>query len=169
MTIAFCTQDMEDTLKCYVAGSKTDDNAKNGIISFAVPEYGIIFRCGVEATLTDLNIIAFLTFLRFAEHNKDIFKKRELHIFTDFPLLVYLMNDGSASGKGLGAVRKQAQKYARGFLFKVKWINRPDNRAAQPVNAIPTLPAHSNLKIKSFIEVDSGKKSDKSGNLFESQ
>jgi len=160
---------MNDTLKCYVAGSKPDNTSKSGIISFAVPEYGIIFRCGVEGTLTDLNIIAFLTFLRFAEHNKDIFKKRELHIFTDFPLLVYLMNDGSASVKGLGAVRKQAEKYARGFLFKVKWINRRDNRAAQPVNSIPILPAHSDLKIKSFIELDSQKKSDRTKNLSESQ
>ena len=154
---------MKDTLKCYVSGIKPDNKSKTGIISFAVPEYGVMFRCEVEGTATDLQIVAFLTFLRFAEHNKDIFKKRELNIFTDFPILAYLMNEGNIQGKGLEAVKNQAEKYARGLHYKVKWISQKDNRASGSLQDIPTMPEGSSLKIKSFIELNTTSK--KTGNI----
>ena len=141
---------MKDILKCYVSGQVFSGNENQGIISFAVPEYGILFRCAISGKPADLQIISFLTFLRFTEHNKDLFKKRELHIFTDFPPLVYLMNEGSFPGQGMEAVRQQAQKYAKDIIHKVKWINHKDNRAAGSIVEIPDMPANSNLKIKSF-------------------
>jgi hypothetical protein len=150
---------MKDILKCYVSGQKENKKSKRGVISFAVPEYGILFRCGIDGGMADLNVIALLTFLRFAEHNREIFIKRELHIYSDFPLLVYLMNEGSLREKGLEVVRRQAQKYARGFVYKVKWISRTDNRAAGSVNEIPVMPTDSKIKIKSFTELKPGEKS----------
>ncbi|MCP4570093.1 MAG: hypothetical protein GY841_21130 [FCB group bacterium] len=119
-------------------------------MSFAVPEYGILFRCAAEGTHADLEIIAFLSFLRFVEHNKDIFKNRELHIFTDFPPLAYLMDKQVVANRGMEAVLRQAQKSAKGIIYKVMWIDTPRNRAAGPVGSIPNLPEGVDLKIKTF-------------------
>ena len=141
---------MKDTLKCYVSGRPVSKESKEGIVSFAVPEYGILFRCAAEGTRSDLEIIAFLSFLRFVEHNKDIFKLRELQIFTDFPPLAYLMDKQVASGKGMEAVLRQAQKSAKGIIYKVLWIDTARNRAAGPVGSIPDLPEDCDLKIKTF-------------------
>ncbi len=141
---------MKDTLKCYVSGRPVPKDSKEGIVSFAVPEYGILFRCAAEGTRADLEIIAFLSFLRFVEHNKDIFKKRELHIFTDFPPLAYLMDKQVVSQRGMETVLRQAQKYGKSLVYKVVWIDTKRNRAAGPVGSIPDLPEGSDLKIRTF-------------------
>jgi len=140
---------MKDILKCYISGKPIEGLDKKGIISFAVPEYGVLFRCGAAGNRADLEVIAFLTFLRFVEHNKNIFKPRQLHIFTDFPILVYLMTNG-VSGHGMDAVRRQALEYAKGVHFKVQWIDVSGNRAAGSIGQIPDMPTNTKLKIKSF-------------------
>jgi len=141
---------MKDILKCFVSGHHLNEKNGRGIVSFAVPEFGILFRCHADGARAELEIVAFLTFLRFAEHNLEIFKKRFLYIFSDFPLLVYLMNNGAAVPSGMEAVIGEAKKYARQISFQVKWIDPGENRAAGAVNDLPSLPANHTLKIKTF-------------------
>jgi hypothetical protein len=141
---------MSDILKCYVSGNHLPGDQKQGIVSFAVPDYGILFRCLAEGTRADLEIIAFLSFLRFAEHNIEIFKKKELQIYTDFPVLVFVMNNNSGSAGGIEAVRREAKKSAKILRFNVNLIDSKDNRAAGAAGDIPELPIGSDLKIKTF-------------------
>lgn len=145
---------MKDIIKCYVSGRHTGDTGQDGIVSFAVPEYGVLFRCGAAGSKTDMEIIAFLTFLRFVEHNIGIFKPRTLHIYTDFPVLVYLMNKG-AMVPGMDAVVREAEKYAKSFTYEVKFIDGKENRAAGSVADIPAMPADSKVKIKTFANLGS--------------
>ncbi|MCK5124982.1 MAG: hypothetical protein KAR42_01895 [candidate division Zixibacteria bacterium] len=140
---------MKDVIKCYVAGRYLPDDPKEGIVSFAVPEYGVLFRCSAQGNKADLEIIAFLTFLRFVEHNIDIFNSRILHIYTDFPLLVYLMNK-DAIVPGMDAVVREAEKYAKNIKYEVKFVHERENRATGSVNDIPPMPADSKIKIKTF-------------------
>lgn len=140
---------MKDIIKCYVSGRHKPDSGRDGTVSFAVPEYGVLFRCGAAGNKADMEIIAFLTFLRFVEHNIEIFKPRKLHIYTDFPLLVYLMNKG-AMVPGMDAVIREAEKYARNIEFEVKYVVDKENRAAGSVVDIPAMPADSKVKIKTF-------------------
>ena len=144
---------MKDIIKCYVSGNHIPNGIKEGTVSFAVPEYGVLFRCGAEGAKAELEIIAFLTFLRFAEHNKDIFKSRTIHVYTDFPLLVYLMNKGVAA-PDLAAVVNEAEKYAKELKFEVKWIDPKENRAAGSIADIPAMPVDSKIKIKTFANLD---------------
>ena len=156
---------MKDILKCYVSGRLLSSDGREGIVSFAIPEQGVLFRCAAEGSRSDLEIIAFLTFLRFVEHNKDIFKKRELHIYTDFPPLAYLMDKHVVARKGMEAVLRQAQKYAREVVYKVMWVERKYNRAADPVGNIPDLPEGSDLKIRSFPGLGADSKSEPADGL----
>lgn len=141
---------MKDILKCYVSGNLLPGERKQGVVSFAVPDYGILFRCQAEGSRADLEIIAFLSFLRFAEHNIEIFQKKELRIHTDFPVLVFVMNNKTGTGGGIEAVRREAKKSAKRLRFKVDLIDSKDNRAAGAVGDIPELPVGSDLKIKIF-------------------
>ncbi len=147
---------MNDTIKCYVAGRHLPDNGEDGTVSFAVPEFGVLFRCGAAGNKADLEIIAFLTFLRFVEHNLEIFSSRKLHVNTDFPLLVYLMNKG-AIVPGMEAVVQQAEKYAKNIEYEVKYVDAKENRAAGSVVDIPPMPADSKIKIKTFANMNIGK------------
>ncbi len=145
---------MKDVIKCYVSGKPIPNRPGEGILSFAVPEYGVLFRCGVEGRRADMELVAFLTFLRFAEHNFEIFKTKEIHIFTDFPILVYMMNGGAVMGGGAEAIKQQADKYARGLQYAVKWIDEKANRAIQSVNNIPEMPRNAKVKIKTFANMN---------------
>lgn len=141
---------MRDLLKCYVSGRHLPGEQKQGTISFAVPEYGILFRCLAEGTRADLEVIAFLSFLRFVEHNIEVFSKKELEIFTDFPILAFIMNQDIGSAQGFEAVRREAKKTAKKIRFEVILMDAQANRAAGSIGDIPEMPAGSTLKIKTF-------------------
>lgn len=142
---------MGDILKCYISGRHTDGNRKQGTISFAVPEFGILFRCMAAGSRDDLEIVAFLSLLKFAEHNADIFKEKELKILTDYSPLVHHLTDRARSAtRGASTVREAAQKIARSFRYTVSLIGQDENRAAGSIIDIPAMPSGSTLKIKSF-------------------
>lgn len=138
-------------MKCYISGRPLAAGNKAGTISFAVPDYGILFRCRGEGTRTELEIIAFMSLLRFAEANIELFRGKELLIHTDFPFIVYLLNDGLPSGSAgamLEAVAAKARQHAKEFTFRVQWVDGRDNRAAAPIGGIPDLPDESGRRLK---------------------
>jgi hypothetical protein len=153
---------MRDILKCYVSGRHLQGEDEEGIVSFAVPDYGILFRglaCGSRA---DLEIIAMFSFLRFAEHNLEIFQKRELQIHTDFPILAFIMSNDAEGGPGVAAVREEARKIAEKIRFEVALIDAAANRAAGSITDIPAMPIGSSLKIKTFANLAIHKPSENS-------
>ena len=97
----------------------------------------------------DLEMIAFLSFLRFAVHNQDVFGSSELHIYTDHKSLASMMEPVIPSAKP-GSLQKEAKKIAGKLRYKVFLIPPEANRAAGPVADIPDLPADATLEIKSF-------------------
>lgn len=145
---------MSESIKCYISGRPLAAGDKAGTISFAVPDYGILFRCRGEGTRTELEIIAFMSLLRFAEANSELFRGRELLIHTDFPFIVYLLNNGLPSGSAgatLEAVAAKARQHAKEFTFRVQWVDGRDNRAAGSIGDLPDLPDESGRRLKSSL------------------
>mgnify|MGYP001256758956 CR=1 FL=1 len=139
---------MRQSLKCYTSGRHLADGGNVGTVSFAVPDYGLLFRCRGEGTRAELEIIALMSFLRFAEANKELFAKRDLQIYTDFPFIVFLLNGKIRLDGRLTVVATQIQQYSRELSFQVKWIDGQSNRAASSVGDIPVLPADAGITIK---------------------
>ncbi len=97
----------------------------------------------------DLEMIALLSFLRFAVHNRDVFGSPELHVHTDHETLAAMMDPTNPSAIS-GPLQQQAKKIAGKLQFRVVLISSTANRAAGPVADIPDLPADALLEIKSF-------------------
>lgn len=97
----------------------------------------------------DLEMIALLSFLRFAVHNQDVFGSPELHIFTDYEPLAAMMEPVHPSAQP-GALQREARKIAGKLHYRIQSISPEANRAAGPVADIPDLPANATLAIKSF-------------------
>ncbi len=140
---------MQTCLGCYVSGRHLPGQEKHGLVSFAVPEWGILFRCLADGPRTDLEILALMSFLRFAEHNHEIFAGRQLRIFTDCQILLFLMKGGT-DGPGSEKLRRRAAEIAPKIHFTVEWIDSDHNRAAASAATITSLPAGSRLQIKPF-------------------
>lgn len=149
MMIAAVYGIMKTVLKCYISGRPGAGESGRGIVSFAVPDYGILFRSLAEGSRMDLEMIAFLSFLRFAVHNQDVFGSPELHIYTDHETLASMMEPVNPSAKP-GSLQREAKKIAGKLRFRVLLIPPEANRAAGPVADIPDLPANTTLEIKSF-------------------
>lgn len=139
---------MDDFLKCYISGRPIQGQQKSGVISFAVPELGILFRCAATGGRPELESLAFLSFLRFAEHNRELFAKRKLCILSDFPVLVYLVNTGTALDTGSRAVLEESKRFAKSISFQMKWVESRLNRACDSAAEIPEMPSGATLKIK---------------------
>ncbi len=139
---------MNDILLCYVSGRHPAGSDGQGTVSFAVPDYGILFRCQAAGARADLEMAAFLALLRFMEHYQALFKNHRVRILTDFPLLVYLMQNGDPVNERLVAVRERAQHYGKGFDFTVAWIDEEHNRAGRSIADLPAMPAEVGLKVK---------------------
>jgi hypothetical protein len=141
---------VKDVLKSYISGRHLPSEERLGIVSFTVPDYGILFRSLAEGARTDLEMIAMFSLLRFVSHNKDIFSGRELIICTDYQLLTYLIDAGRGADAKLGAFRKEAKRLAGDIPFRVTAIAECENRATSPASDIPVLPPDADLKIKVF-------------------
>ncbi len=137
-------------MKCFISGRHLPDEKKLGLVSFAIPDYGILFRSLAEGSRTDLEMIALFSLLRFASHNSEIFAKRELLVHTDYQLLAYLMDVNRVPEKNMRGLRREARRIADGLTFTVRAISDCKNRAAEPVADFPVLPENSGLKIKTF-------------------
>jgi hypothetical protein len=149
MRIAAVSVIMKTVLKCYVSGRPNAGDSGRGVVSFAVPDYGILFRSLAEGSRMDLEMIALLSFLRFAVHNQDVFGSPELHICTDYDTLAAMMEPVNPSAKP-GSLQREARKIAGKLRYKVLLVASEANRAAGSVADIPDLPANTTLEIKSF-------------------
>ena len=150
---------MREAIKCYVSGRSLPGNGRRGVVSFAVPEYGVLFRSVADGLRSDLEIVALFSLLRFAAQNAGIFSPRTLEILSDYAPMVYLLNLGGSNGQEMGSVGAEAKKIAGNMKFSVALIIPQENRAAGSIQAIPDLPDGSNIPIKSFTGI-APKKSD---------
>jgi len=141
---------MREVVKCYVSGQPAPGKSQGGIVSFAVPEFGVLFRSVADGSRTDLEIVALFSLLRFAAQNAEIFSPRAVEIFSDYPPVVYLLNHEGPTGKEMGSIRAEAKKIAGSICFSVTLVAPEANRAAGSIRAIPDLPDGSNIRIKSF-------------------
>jgi hypothetical protein len=142
---------MQDVLKCYVSGRPLPNSPGQGVISFAVPDYGLLFRSLTAGNHPDLEIAALISFLRFAAFNREVFGDRRLRIYSDHPPLAEMLK--GKPGAAHSAPAREAAQYARQLHYTVEWIGRDLNRAAASVTTIPDLPTGARLPLKASVGV----------------
>ena len=86
-------KDKKPPIRCYVAAftnaridSFLEDNGfSKGMICFAIPAYGIMFRCRTEGRLIDLEFSALFSLLEFVKSKLAEEKIRSLQVFSSNP------------------------------------------------------------------------------------
>ncbi len=142
-------------MNCYFYGSNLLANklARNkGIISFTIPDYGVIFRSQYEGNCYECEYAAAIALIRFIIANEDYFKKRQIKMLTDSPIVVYQVNNRIAVTKTLQRFRDLLLFYKRKLNFELKWIPASMNRAGTPVNEVATNPQSPKFNYEFFNE-----------------
>lgn len=132
----------EPRIKCFVA-VKTNHQDKylrqKGLISFAIPDLGVLFRTSSLGSHYELEYVSLLSLLRFIEVNRAAFEKQKIDIYSTSSLLVYQVNQNAFCEKELEKHKNLAIAYKNILNFSLSWIPRSENRAENGMLDLPPL------------------------------
>ena len=118
-----------------------------GLILFALPDYGVVFKCLAEGRLIDLEFGAFFALLKFAETSLAGEKIKHLKILSSNPEFVFAFT-GRSSHLIAGSARERLLKeHAAKLKFDVAYIEPWLNQTRFSPAEFPSLPAGKEVKI----------------------
>lgn len=129
-------------LKCYFSvriSEQEKGKKQNGLICFAIPEVGVLFKTRSIGSFFELEYISFLSLLRFLELNQKAFENLKLSILCSSPLLVYQMNENSGCQREVQQLRNLVLAFKRKLNFFLSWIPEGENRALNGMMDLPPL------------------------------
>ncbi len=108
-----------------------DDTKHNALISFTVPDLGIVFRAAFRGTPKEVEYAALLALLEFVEINPQLFKNKTLEIYSDSFTLVNQVNNKMYCSKDLEPFRNMALLMQKKIPYILNLIPNSDNPAIQ--------------------------------------
>jgi hypothetical protein len=128
-------------MKCYFYGSNLSEEKllrNRGIISFSIPDYGVVYRSQYEGNSYECEYAAAICLIRFLQLNEEHFKGKQLNLMTDSPIVVYQVNNKIAATKSLQRFRDMLLFYKRKLGFELTWVPASMNRAEMTLEALST-------------------------------
>ncbi len=119
-------------MNCYFYGSNLHPEKlvrQKGIISFAIPDYGVMFRAQYEGNRYECEYQAGIALIRFLQLNQAHFAGKGVKLLTDSPIVVYQVNNKLSAAGNLERLRDIIMYYKRRLGFELKWIPTKMNRA----------------------------------------
>ncbi|RKX28203.1 MAG: hypothetical protein DRP47_04965 [Candidatus Zixiibacteriota bacterium] len=143
-------------LKCYTAtfnGNLVDPYLANmgfasGMISFAIPDFGVLFRCRAHGSKIDLEFGAFFALLGFLKTRLSDQDIKAVQIMSSNPEFVF-----SFSGKrqSLAQDKERARlllEYSREYVLAISYVKSIENRALLSPTDYASLPSHIEIELK---------------------
>jgi len=125
-------------MECYFSTRITDKEEGNGqcsaVLSFSIPEAGIIFRTRFQGSISECEYAALLTLLEFVELNPQVFRDRTVEIFGDSFTVVNQINNKMFCGSDLEPFRNLALLFRQKFSYSLAWIPQRENPAMGTVS-----------------------------------
>lgn len=173
-------------MKLYFYGSNRREKREEsgfGIIAFAVPDIGFIFRSAHKGPALDCEYFALLTLCQFVETNAGLFKEQKLEFLGDSTTVVYQLSrpevssrfapqslqalsaEDHANGNVPAHLLERLRAFKRKLGFSLLWVPLSENRAADEAARHPTA-KNSPLSEKlntSFLEAFKSKKNSNPG------
>ncbi|MCK4858142.1 MAG: hypothetical protein KAT58_09255 [candidate division Zixibacteria bacterium] len=131
------------TTKCYFYGSNLADDKltrNRGIISFAIPDYGVVFRSQYEGNTYECEYAAALALIRFIQLNHQHFQSKKITFLTDSAIVVCQVSRKVTATKRLKRLRDLVLFYKRKYGFELDWVPSRRNRAQSAIDCTATSP-----------------------------
>lgn len=129
-------------IKCHVSAKTLEqdkEKKQSGLVSFAIPDLGILFKSKCFGSYYELEYISLLSLLRFIELNYKTFENQKISVLCSSSLLVYQMNENTVCKEELKRHRNLALAYKKKFNFSLSWIPESENRAQNGMMDLPPL------------------------------
>ena len=146
----------ELSLKCYVAAYHNSDLDRKlkengfttGMIGFAIPDLGILFRCRTEGNLVDLEFAAFFALLRFIRTRLSQVKIKSVQVLSSLPEFVFSFNGKSPHLANNEERKKLLVEYGKSLGLAVGYIKVINNAALISTADAPSLPSQHQIVLQ---------------------
>jgi ribonuclease HI len=127
-------------MQCFFYGTIRDENkendstplttsAHNGVVSFTIPDLGIVFRAQFKGTPQECEYASLLALLEFIEINPHLFRNKTVEIFGDSFVVVNQVNLQMFCDKKLEPYLNMALGYKKKIPYSLSWIPQNENPA----------------------------------------
>lgn len=110
------------------------------IISFSIPDFGVMFRCRINAQFFRLTSLAAATALRFVEKSLTDAGVEKIELLTDSPGFYFAVTPQELDGVKHISRPDILGEYRRKFHLSAKLIDRSENSARFSCEALPQAP-----------------------------
>jgi hypothetical protein len=142
-------------MKCYFYGSNLLDDKltrNQGIISFAIPDYGVVFRAQQYGNTYECEYAAVLALIKFIRLNYSHFRSAKPRFLTDSAMVVYQVKGRVNTTKQLKRFRDLVLFYMRKIGFELEWVPSNMNRAQMGASGAATNPKTPDFNYDIFDE-----------------
>jgi len=115
---------------------KQTDSKHNALLSFTVPDLGLVFRAAFKGDAKEVEYAALLALLEFIELNPQLFKNKALEIYSDSFNLVNQVNKKMYCSKDLEPFRNMALLMKKKIPYCLNLIPESDNPALQAIGIV---------------------------------
>lgn len=119
-------------MQCFFYGMTRDKNSQDdhsGVVSFTIPDLGIIFRAQFKGAPVECEYASLLALLEFIEINPHLFQNKTVEIFGDSFIVVNQVNLQMVCNKDLETYRNMALVYKKKIPYCLNWIPKNENPA----------------------------------------
>lgn len=142
-------------VKCYIAAfnnPKIDPFLQSqgftrGMICFAIPAFGILFRCRTEGGMADLEFSAFFSLLEFVSTKLKDEKISSVQVCSSSPNLVFSFTKDSAQMAPGSARRQLLAKYSKAMTISVAYVKPTENKALLSPAEYASVPTGQTVKL----------------------
>ena len=128
-------------MRCYFSAQPDSEDRlrkQRRVISFVIPDLGVVFRSQHFGSLVECGYIGLLALLSFIEKNPEIFSDQKIEIYTNIPLIVYQINKNVFCEKEARFLKDMAVLYKRRLSFFLNWIPEKHNKANLSLENLPS-------------------------------
>jgi len=136
-------------MKCYFYGhnfSEKSDRRNRGIISFVIPDIGVVYRTRFTGDRFECEYRALISLLEFVASNSDMMEHQQLELLGDSAVVVYQVNGKMPVYSRLQPFYRIVEQFKTKFNFKVSWMPASLNRAAKALPDLPPLKVEFNYE-----------------------
>ena len=150
-------------MRCYIASvvnEKIDPFLEqngfcHGLIIFAVPELGLLFRCRAEGTSIDLEFGAFFSLLRFLKTYLIGDRINRLQVLSSNPEFVFSFTPKSKHLAEGSTRRKLLKEFGSHLDLQVGLVESQKNRCLAAPGEFPSMPENAPPILKPTVKHDS--------------
>ena len=123
-------------MKCYFTAKpeSTDELGKKRVlISFAIPDLGVLFRTHYSGEVDECSYISLLKLLKFIESNPRVFDDHKIQVYSHEPQIVYQVNGKIPCDERLHKLNALVLLYKAKLKYSLDWVHLKDNKAERGI------------------------------------